>query len=77
AWHRGELDTAAPLLARVTGDIRAGSALRAIAHVYAARIAEARDDASAAARHRAAASSLADPEAAWLRGHTGTATVRP
>lgn len=77
AWRRGDLDTAAPLLARVTGDIRAGSALRAIAHVYAARIAEARGDASDTAGHRTAAASLADADAAWLRGHTGTATAKP
>jgi hypothetical protein len=70
AWRRAELDAAAPLLLRVTGDIRAGSALRAIAHVYAARIAEARSDRSDAARHRAAAANLADADAAWLRGET-------
>jgi hypothetical protein len=75
AWRRGDLDTAAPLLSRVTGDIRAGSALRAIAHVYAARIAEARGDASDAARHRTAAANLADADAAWLRGEAGAAAA--
>jgi len=68
AWRAGELDAAAPLLARVIDDVRAGSALRAIAQVYAARIAEARGDLGAAARHRAAAAALAAPDAAWLRG---------
>ena len=68
AWRAGDLDAAAPLLGRVIDDIRAGSALRAIAHVYAARLAGARGDAAAAARHRAAAADLAAPDAAWLRG---------
>ena len=45
AWRDGRFDAAAPLVARVIDDIRAGSALRAIAHVYAARIADARGDA--------------------------------
>jgi hypothetical protein len=68
AWRAGRLDAAAAQLARVIDDIRAGSALRAIAHVYAARVAAARGDAAAAARHRAAAADLAAPDAAWLRG---------
>jgi hypothetical protein len=68
AWHAGRLDDAEPVLARVTDDIRAGSALRAIAHVHAARIAAARGDVTAASRHRAAAAELAAPDAAWLRG---------
>jgi hypothetical protein len=68
AGRDGRLDDAAPLLARVIGDIRAGSALRAIAHLHAARIAGARADAAEAARHRAAAADLAAPDAAWLRG---------
>lgn len=67
AWRRGDHAAAAPLLARVIDDIRAGSAIRAIAHVYAARIAGAGGDARAAARHRAAAAELAAPDAAWLR----------
>lgn len=67
AWRRGDRAAAAPLLARVIDDVRAGSALRAIAHVYAARIAGAGGDARAAARHRAAAAELAAPDAAWLR----------
>jgi hypothetical protein len=68
AWRRNALDAAAPLFVRVIDDIRAGSALRSIAHVYAARIAEARGDAADAARHRTAAASLAAPDATWLRG---------
>jgi hypothetical protein len=68
AWRDGRLDDAAPLLARVIGDIRAGSAQRAIAHLYAARIADARADPAEAARHRTAAADLAAPDAAWLRG---------
>jgi tetratricopeptide (TPR) repeat protein len=68
AWRDGEFDTASQLFARVIDDVRAGSATRAIAHVYAARIADARGDAQAAARHRAAAATLATPDATWLRG---------
>jgi hypothetical protein len=68
AWRDGRLDDAAPLLARVIDDIRAGSALRAIAHLYAARIADARAAPAEAGRHRAAAADLAAPDAAWLRG---------
>lgn len=68
AWRDGRLDDAASLLARVIGDIRTGSALRAIAHLYAARIAGARADPAEAGRHRAAAADLAAPDAAWLRG---------
>ncbi len=68
AWRAGRLDDAAPLLARVIDDIRAGSAQRAIAHLYAARIADARADPAEAIRHRAAAADLAAPDAAWLRG---------
>ncbi len=68
AWRDGRPDAAAPLLARVIDDIRAGSALHAIAHVYAARIADARAAPAEAVRHRAAAADLAAPDAAWLRG---------
>jgi hypothetical protein len=68
AWRDGRLDAAAPRFARVIDDIRAGSALHAIAHLYAARIADARAAAADAARHRAAAADLAAPDAAWLRG---------
>lgn len=74
AWGRHELDAAAPLLARVIDDVRGGAATRAIAHVYAARIAEARGELAVAARHRAQAASLASPDAAWLRG-PGTAAA--
>lgn len=72
AWRAGDLAAAAPLFAKVIDDMRAGSAIRAIAHVYAARIADARGDASAAARHRAAAAGLAAPDATWLRGSSGS-----
>ena len=67
AWRAGELDAASQVLARVISDVRAGSATRAVAHVYAARIAAARGDAPGAARHRAAAAALATPDASWLR----------
>jgi hypothetical protein len=52
--------------------MRAGSAVRAIAHVYASRVATARGDTAAAARHRTAATDLADPAAAWLRDDSST-----
>jgi hypothetical protein len=68
AWQAGALDTAAARCAQVIDDVRAGSAIRAIAHVYAARIADARGEPAAGARHRAAASALAAPDATWLRG---------
>jgi hypothetical protein len=67
AWRAGELDTAAQRFARVIDDIRAGGAIRAIAHVYAARLADARDEPQLAASHRAAAARLASPGATWLR----------
>lgn len=73
AWRDHRPDAAAPLLARVIADIRAGSALRAIAHLYASRVDDARGDAAAAARHRTAAAALAAPDAAWLRGGTPAA----
>jgi hypothetical protein len=68
AWRDDQFDAASPLFARVIDDVRAGSAIRAIAHVYAARIAEARGEAAIAARHRATAANLATPDATWLRG---------
>jgi len=68
AWRDHQLDAAAQRFARVIDDVRAGSAIRAIAHVYAARIAEARGEAAIATRHRATAATLATPEATWLRG---------
>jgi len=77
AWRDARLADAAPLFSRVIDDIRAGSALRAIAHVYAARIAEAQADAAAAARHRAAAANLAAPDAVWLRGETAGTAAKP
>ncbi len=67
AWRVGDLDAAAQWFARVVGDVRVGSATRAIAHVYTARIAEARGQAQVAARHRATAANLAAPDATWLR----------
>jgi hypothetical protein len=66
AFGAGELDPAAQQLARVIDDVRAGGAARAIAHVYAARIADTRGDPAAAKRHRAAAAALASPGASWL-----------
>lgn len=68
AWHDGRLDMAAQLIGRVRDDIRAGSALHAIAYVYLARISDAGGDTATAARHRASAAALAAPDAAWLRG---------
>jgi hypothetical protein len=68
AWRDGDLDTASQRFARVIDDIRAGGATRAIAHVYAARIADARGESQAADRHRAVAAGLAAPGATWLRG---------
>jgi hypothetical protein len=65
----GDLDTAHQRFARVIDDIRSGSATRAMAHLYAARIADTRGDPTAAARHRTAAAALATPDAAWLRGN--------
>jgi hypothetical protein len=67
AWRDDQLDAAAALFSRVIDDIRAGSVTRAIAHVYAARIADARHQPAAAARHRAAATALATAEATWLQ----------
>ena len=68
AWRSGDLDAAASRFARVIDDVRVGSAIRAIAHIYAARIAEAHGQAQIATRHRAAAANLAAPDATWLRG---------
>ncbi|HSS01632.1 MAG TPA: hypothetical protein VLM79_31450 [Kofleriaceae bacterium] len=63
-----DLDAAAASFARVIDDIRAGSAARAMAHLYAARIADTRGDSAESERHRASATALASPEASWLRG---------
>ena len=65
AWRDEQRDLAAALFTRIIDDVRAGSATRAIAHLYAARIAA---DPVVAARHRTAAAALATPEATWLRG---------
>jgi hypothetical protein len=69
AWRDRRLDEAAETFARVIDDVRAGSAVRAIAHVYAARIADMRREHTAAVDHRARAAALAMPEAIWL--HAG------
>lgn len=66
ALRAGELLPAAQQLARVIDDVRAGGAARAIAHVYAARIADTSGEPAAATRHRAAAAALASPGASWL-----------
>jgi hypothetical protein len=58
AWADGKLDEASRLFQRVIDDIRAGSAQRATAHAYAARIADKRGHAGEAARHRAEAKKL-------------------
>jgi hypothetical protein len=63
-----ELDTAAANFASVIDDIYAGSAGRAMAHLYSARIADMRGDSAGSERHRASAAALASPEASWLRG---------
>jgi len=68
AWRAGDLDAAAPRFARVIDDVRAGSAIRAIAHIYAARIADAHGQAQVGTRHRTAAANLAAPAATWLGG---------
>jgi hypothetical protein len=68
AWCAGELDVAAQRFARVIDDVRAGSAIRALAHLYAARVAEAHGQAQLAVRHRTSAANLAAPGATWLRG---------
>jgi len=65
ACYEGNVDVSTEHLIRVVNDIRAGSAFRAIAQLYLARVtAEAGD----AAGHGAAAAALAAPDAAWLRG---------
>ena len=58
-WAEKDLDGAERLLGRLTDDVRAGSGIRATAHFYAARCAEARGDTAAATRHRAKARELA------------------
>jgi len=58
-WIEGKLDDAQGKLQRVIDDIRTGPYTRAVAHVYAARIADAKGDAAAAQRERAAANKLA------------------
>jgi hypothetical protein len=68
AMRAGQSDQALQLLTRIIDDIRAGTAVRAIAHSYAARLADQRGDRAEAARHRAAAAAMAAPDARWLRG---------
>lgn len=77
AWRDDQLDTASRLFARVIDDVRAGSAIRAIAHVYVARIADAQGQAALAGRHRAAAATLAAPGATWLRGQGAPLAAPP
>ena len=67
AWRAGQLDVARGELTRVIDDIRAGGAARAIAHVYAARVADANGEPAEAVRHRRDAAALATPGARWLR----------
>jgi hypothetical protein len=76
AWRDGDLDTATQRFARIIGDVRAGSAIRAIAHLYAARIADARGQVEIAGRHRTRAANLASPDAAWLRGQAAGSALR-
>ena len=52
-FGEGELDAAAPLFQRVIDDIRAGEGQRALAHDYAARIADAQGKPGVAKKHRA------------------------
>ena len=54
-WAEGDLTGADALLARLVDDVRAGENVRASAHGYAARIADARGDTAAAGKHRARA----------------------
>ena len=71
-WAEGDLAGAEPLLARIIDDVRAGAGIRAVAHEYAARIAESRGDASGAATHRAQAAKIA-PERPLPRAAVVTA----
>ena len=67
AWRSGDLDTARERFSRVIDDIRAGSATRAIARFYAARIADAANQPQLAAKHRTEITKLVPPDATWLR----------
>jgi hypothetical protein len=58
-WAEGDVPGADALFTRLTEDVRAGEGVRATAHDYAARIADQRGDAPAAAKHRARAAALA------------------
>lgn len=58
-WAERDLAGAEQILSRLVDDVRAGEGIRATAHVYLARIADARGDAPAATRHRAKATQLA------------------
>jgi hypothetical protein len=66
-FGEGELDAAVPLLQRVIDDIRAGEGQRALAHDYAARIADAQGKPGVAKKHRAEA----------LRGQKPPLTAKP
>lgn len=65
-WAEGDLDGAEPMFAALVDDVRAGEGIRALAHYYAARIADAHGDAALADRHRAKARQLA-PRAWFAR----------
>jgi len=67
AWRSGDREVASDKLNRVIDDIRAGSATRAIARFYAARIADASGQPQVAAKHRAEITKLVPPDATWLR----------
>lgn len=64
SWGQGDLEAAERQLAALVDDVRAGAGVRAVAHGYAARIAAARGDEAAAARHRTRAAELAP--AIWI-----------
>ena len=66
-FGEGELDAAMPLLQRVIDDIRAGEGQRALAHDYAARIADVQGKPGVAKKHRAEA----------LRGQKPPLTAKP
>jgi hypothetical protein len=76
ACRSNNVELATEQLVRVVNDIRAGSALRAIAYLYLARVTAGYGD-PAAARHRASAAALATPDATWLRGAAGPPAANP
>ena len=66
-FGEGALEAARPLFQRVIDDIRAGEQQRALAHDYAARIADTNGDAASARKHRAEA----------VRGQKPPLTAKP